>query len=103
MDEEAVKRKGTDFTNMVVFCRKTTAGLRFRAATRKDFLKSQAREMFLQPKHEVQILDFLGSERDGVLLRNNNTEMMRSWHETSALGHWEVMRTVLPAKMWEMW
>jgi hypothetical protein len=36
-------------------------------------------------------------------LSSNDTERFRGWQEKSAMGHWAVMRTVLPEKIWEDW
>ncbi|OLN85104.1 Methyltransferase-like protein 13-like protein 1 [Colletotrichum chlorophyti] len=96
MDED-----GQDFTNMVIFCKKTSGKLKFRPAVDDDFLGSRTRSVFLQPKHEVFDRHFL--QGDFGILRNNDTETLTKWHQKSAVGHWEVMRTVIPPKIWEMW
>lgn len=41
-------------------------------------------------------------EKEGLLLRNG-TEAFRKWQLQSAMGHWAVMRTVLPREVWEDW
>jgi hypothetical protein len=91
-----------DFTNMVFFCRKSTEPITFRAPVYEDYLNSRARQVFLEPKHEVQLADLLG-EGDSVLLRQNNTGMVEEWQMKSAAGHWAVMRTVLPSQVWNWW
>ncbi|CAM1506435.1 Fc.00g060760.m01.CDS01 [Cosmosporella sp. VM-42] len=101
-DEDNVKEWGSDFTNMVIFCRKTIEEITFRRPVEDDFLRSRARHAFLEPKHEVMELEFLEGDDTGFLLKNN-TEKVTGWHQKSALGHWGIMRTVLPAKIWEMW
>jgi hypothetical protein len=94
---------------MVIFCQKglaADAGLRFRPAVVEDFLQSRARQMFLEPKHEVQKLDFLLEDdgEDGTeILRGNETGRIEEWHKTTATGHWAIMRTVLPSKIWNLW
>lgn len=98
---------GSDFTNMVIFCKKAgPAALKFRAATDADRLNSFARREFLEPTHEVRAEDFLAAadeDEDGVLLRANETEVVTKSHRTSARGHWSIMRTVLPGVVWEKW
>ncbi|KAE8444237.1 hypothetical protein EG329_000737 [Mollisiaceae sp. DMI_Dod_QoI] len=106
---------GRDFTNMVIFCTNASPfsksassqgqKLTFRKPTDRDFLGSGARKMYLLPQHEVEESVFEMKEGDvdeGVLLRNG-TERFRVWQQKSALGHWAVMRTVLPAEIWEDW
>ncbi|KAK2049213.1 spermine/spermidine synthase [Colletotrichum somersetense] len=99
--KEKIAEDGQDFTNMVIFCKKTSGKLKFRAPVEDDFLASRTRRAFLTPYHEVFDKHFL--QGDFGILTNNNTEQLTKWHEKSALGHWEVMRVVLPDKIWEMW
>ncbi|KND88209.1 Polyamine aminopropyltransferase [Tolypocladium ophioglossoides CBS 100239] len=101
-DAQAIKDKGADFTNMVIFCKKSAAPLKFRAPTTKDYLQSSAREDFLHLKNEIPQAEFLSGD-DATILRGNDTSVVAKWHEQSAMGHWAVMRTALPAKVWEQW
>lgn len=105
-DEEALERDGSDFTNMVIFCIKfepaAAGAVSFRAATPADMLNSPSREAFLVPRHEVADADFLVGRDEGILRRNDTTKLVK-WHEQSALGHWAVMRRVLPKEVWENW
>lgn len=94
---------GRDFTNMVIFCTNQASPITFRSPVEADFLKSGARRMFLLPKHEVKAEHIELRENDGGFLRSNGTERFRGWQETSAMGHWAVMRTVLPKEVWEEW
>lgn len=87
---------------MVIFCQKSTRELKFRPAMVEDFLRSRARQMFLEPKHEIQQLDFLNDDSTDILLKNE-TGRVAGWHKTTATGHWEIMRTALPARIWELW
>lgn len=103
VQETSKEQDGTDFTNMVIFCKKTEERLTFRKPVAQDFLRSRAREVFLEPKNEVQQADLFGDNDDAQLLRKNNTDMMTEWHHTSALGHWTIMRQVIPTKIWELW
>lgn len=102
-NETEVAETKVDFTNMVIFCRKaeTPAPLTFRTATEKDVLDSASRVHFLLPKHEVLESEFLSN--DTSILRRNDTKILEKWHKKSAMGHWDVMRTVVPPPIWENW
>lgn len=94
-----------DFTNMVMFCRKSASPLAFRDPVEEDFLGSQARKHHLLPRYEIQQSYFdraaLSAERR--VLTRDNTEILESYRQASALGHWRIMRTVLPDFVWEHW
>ncbi|KAG0649872.1 Polyamine aminopropyltransferase [Hyphodiscus hymeniophilus] len=94
---------GRDFTNMVIFCTNSDEPVSFRKPMTADFLGSGARKAFLLPKHEVEEESFARRENDGGVLFKNGTERFSGWQQTSALGHWAVMRTVLPKEVWEDW
>ena len=87
---------------MVIFCKKSPTQLKFRKAVKADFLGSGARESFLSPKHELEIAP-KNFQLEGDILRTGKTKHLERWHRQSALGHWRVMRTVLPAAVWENW
>ncbi|TDZ29016.1 Polyamine aminopropyltransferase [Colletotrichum spinosum] len=99
--KKKIEEEGQDFTNMVIFCKKTSGRIAFRQPVEADYLDSRTRRVFLKPQHEVLPKHFL--DGDYGLLRNNDTEQLTKWHEKSALGHWEVMRIVLPDNIWEQW
>ncbi|KAI8723943.1 hypothetical protein NCS52_00251100 [Fusarium sp. LHS14.1] len=101
-EEANVERWGSDFTNMVIFCRKTPGDITFRRPVPSDFLRSRARQAFLAPQHEVREQEFLDSEDTDVLAKNR-TGKVTKWHQKSAAGHWKIMRSVLPGKIWEQW
>lgn len=97
-----------DFTNMVIFCTNSASQpVTFRKPNEKDFLGSRARRQFLLPLHEVDdaAMSVGGEEKEGEggILRSNETERFVPWQQQSASGHWTVMRTVLPAQVWEQW
>ncbi|KUJ20509.1 spermine/spermidine synthase [Mollisia scopiformis] len=100
-----IEADGRDFTNMVIFCTNaaTSDQVTFLKPTERDFLGSGARKMYLLPKYEVEESVFEMQEGDGGVLLRNATERFRGWQEKSALGHWAVMRTVLPKEIWEDW
>ena len=92
--------KPDDFTNMVFFCRKQNIPVKFRKPIKADFLGSGAREEYLVPRHEIMPEEFA---REGSVLRSGKTHELEKWQAQSALGHWRVMRTVLPDAVWENW
>lgn len=89
---------------MVIFCTNALNGtITFRKPDTRDYLESHARRKFLVPEHEVLRDEFALQEGDGEVLSRNDTQRFEVWHHKSALGHWAVMRTVLPADIWENW
>lgn len=95
---------------MVIFCTKQQPSrggkggeIAFRTPTERDMLNSPSRRAFLVPQHEVRDADFVQGEEGEGILRRNETERLVKWHAMSALGHWGVMRTVLPEAVWEAW
>jgi hypothetical protein len=100
---QTIAEEGRDFTNMVIFCTNGADEVTFRTPNPKDLLGSGAREMFLLPRYEVEGSVFEMEEGDGGVLSRNDTERFRGWQEKSALGHWAVMRTVIPDGIWESW
>ena len=90
-----------EFTNMVMFCRKTASNITFREPTPADFLGSHAREQHLLPKHEIDQSMF--DRGDIEVLRKGKTKVMEKYQVQSALGHWRIMRLVLPDFVWENW
>ncbi|KAF5008463.1 hypothetical protein FDECE_5252 [Fusarium decemcellulare] len=101
-EEANVEKWGSDFTNMVIFCRKTAGDITFRRPVPSDFLRSRARQAFLAPQHEVREQEFLDGKDTDILTRNR-TGKVTKWHQKSAAGHWKIMRSVLPDKIWEQW
>jgi len=101
-DEVKPDEDGPDFTNVVIFCIKTSDKVTFRTPVGPDMLNSQTRQHFLLPRHEVFDSDF-SSEEEARVVKNNDTEQLAKYHEESARGHWTLMRRVLPPKVWELW
>ncbi|OTB13249.1 hypothetical protein K445DRAFT_320109 [Daldinia sp. EC12] len=100
---ETLEETGRDFDNVIVFCAKSGDKVTFRKPTEADYLGSLARRAYLLPKHEVNATAFLAASADAGILRVNETEKLEKWHDQSALGHWAVMRTVIPSYIWESW
>lgn len=94
--------EGRDFDNVVIFCRKTNDKITFRNAVVGDFLQSRAREVYMYPRYEVFDSAFLTGEDVGIV-SVNDTEKLANWHPQTGLGHWAVMRTVVPKEIWENW
>ncbi|KAH9875503.1 hypothetical protein J1614_004239 [Plenodomus biglobosus] len=91
-----------DFINMVIFCVKSpTAAVTFRTATAQDFLGSIARRNFLQPQDELEVkYEYVAG---GKVMGRKDVGELERFHKRGAVSHWEIMRTVLPKGVWEMW
>ncbi|KAH9907312.1 S-adenosyl-L-methionine-dependent methyltransferase [Xylariomycetidae sp. FL2044] len=104
---EKLAAEGRDFDNVIVFCRKSSsdddAPITFREPVEADYLRSLARRAYLVPKHEVDIESAFRPLEEVGTLRVNETAKLAEWHDRGALGHWAVMRTVLPEEIWNMW
>jgi hypothetical protein len=87
----------------MLFCTKSDSEVTFRQPKVNDFLGSWMREKTMMPRHEVRYEDIELDQSDGGVLRSNDTGRLSKWQQTSAMGHWEVMRTVLPKDIWEDW
>ncbi|KAL9122301.1 MAG: hypothetical protein Q9187_001149 [Circinaria calcarea] len=75
-----------DFTNMVMFCRKSKGALTFRNPVEADYLGSQGRKRFLLPTHEIDSSYFeerKGDEKSGVL-RKGQTGVLENYQRSSA-------------------
>ena len=88
---------------MVLFCRaNSAAAVTFREPIPADFLGSGSRQEYMVPKIEMP-LDSVDTEDMSDVLTVRNTMRLTTSQRKSAVGHWEVMRTVLPPKIWELW
>lgn len=89
---------------MVVFCKKNrTSPLTFRLPNEEDYLGSQARKSYMYPRREIdsRIFDIGDDSTDQRILEVGNTSILEASHIPNAIGHWNIMRDVLPAKVWE--
>ncbi|KKF94027.1 Methyltransferase-like protein 13 [Ceratocystis platani] len=100
--DEEIKDQNQDFANMVIFCRKSSEPIDFRPATDDDFLGTGTRKLTLQPRYEVKEEEFKAIGETGLVTRNDTSEL-EMHRDSSALGHWTIMRTVLPSFVWEQW
>ena len=89
---------------MVIFCKKTESPLHFRQPVETDFLGSKSRETYLYPKIEIDPAVFAKANggKQYALVEGRLAEL-RTWQSQSAIGHWKIMRTVLPGAVWENW
>ena len=93
--------RGADFTNLLFICVKPKdVEITFREPVEADWLGSDARREYMVPKYEVFAEEFEG---EGEILTRANLGIMRKWERESAVGHWRVMRTVVPSRVWELW
>ncbi|RFU78119.1 hypothetical protein TARUN_4110 [Trichoderma arundinaceum] len=102
--QDVSDRVGSDFTNLMIFCRKTKGVLTFRSPVKADYLESPSRQSFLNPHNEVLQRDLFshGKDEEGIL-RRNETDKFKEGQQVSAAGHWVVMRNGLSATFWESW
>ncbi|KXJ97345.1 spermine/spermidine synthase family protein [Microdochium bolleyi] len=100
--KETVEEEGRDFDNVIIFCTKRADPISFREPVEADYLQSYSRKNFLMPKHEVSDSAFMTGDDIGILRRNETSVLAKS-HDTSAVGHWKIMRKVLPDTIWESW
>lgn len=88
---------------MVLFCRaRSSAPVTFRDPIVADFLGSGARQEYMMPKIEIPLETVDRLDMSDVL-RVNSTIRLTETQRKSAVGHWRVMRTVLPPTIWELW
>lgn len=93
-----------NFINMIVFCKKSlTPPLSFRQPNEDDYLGSLSRKSYMYPQHEIEasVFDLPDSSGDQSILEAGQTSPLGAYHAQNALGHWHIMRKVLPAKVWE--
>lgn len=91
---------------MVIFCTKdASTPLTFRKPTKKDLLGSKTRERFLPPTIEISkdVFEMKEGEKGDEVLSKKNTKEIEKWHAKSAIGHWWIMRDLIPAVVWESW
>ena len=102
---DAPHSSGEDpFINIAIFCRNTPGEITFRKPTRADFLGSRSREQYLMPRPDWEIpVSVIREGGEKGILRKGEEGEWRKQQEESAIRHWEIMRRVLPALVWELW
>ena len=90
---------------MVMFCRKSNETFTFKDPVEADYLGTQARRSHLLPKYEIDAANFEKHFEQGNLeiLKRGHTRKLEAFHKDSAVGHWSMMRDLIPAAIWENW
>ncbi|KAI9894725.1 MAG: hypothetical protein M1814_002081 [Vezdaea aestivalis] len=103
-DEASENVDADDFTNIVIFCNRGPSPPQFRTPVEADFLGSYSRQTYLAPRHEVEQNIFRPRPTDrNLYITQSNVEILRDGQKQSAIGHWKIMRTVLPDFVWQAW
>lgn len=57
----------------------------------------------MYPRREIdpRTFDMVNDPTGQQILEIGKTKIPESYHTQSAIGHWKIMRNVLPAKVWE--
>ena len=84
---------------MVMFCRLNNDPIEFRDPVEADFLGSGSRRRSLLPEHEV-LRDYVPADN---IITNADVGGLIDSRLVDAVGHWKLMRTVLPPKVWEIY
>lgn len=121
-DAALIATSGTDFANAVFFCSRQMHGIEFDTPKEEDYLRTYARQQFLMPKHEVEMDAFLRKSTNPHVKKRSTWTVIKEdyigplWPSSSnrparrattrvegAFGHWKIMRTVVPPRVWELW
>lgn len=57
----------------------------------------------MYPRHEIdpKVFDAADDMTDQQLLQVGKTSLIEAYHVQNAIGHWNIMREVLPARVWQ--
>ena len=91
-----------DFTNVVIFCRTSDEAFDFRTPTETDLLGSPARRDHLVPHNEITNVEDIVKAK-GQIIKKGETAWLEAFQRCGAMGHWHIMRKVLPDYVWEDW
>lgn len=100
-DDPPANENQASFNNFIVFCRNTAGPIRFRKPTAADFQDSLIRKDHLLPKPAQRIEFPARAHQSEAVLDSKDLLKWRKSQAESAKRHWQVMRTVLPAAVWE--
>ncbi|DAA77214.1 TPA_exp: Spermine/spermidine synthase family protein [Trichophyton benhamiae CBS 112371] len=93
-----------DLTNMTIFCKKTPGTIKFRIPQPEDYLGTYSRKENLIPRLEFSPGSFArDAEGREDALGPSVPKELEYWQFQGAIGHWHVMRGVLPDTVWEKW
>lgn len=104
--DEAARKDGSiePFSNFIVFCRNTPGQITFREPKSSDYLGSLSKRSYLLPKSDQRVAKtWLGKDTAGDVLLAKDINKWKRAQEQSAMKHWRIMRTVLPARIWELY
>ncbi|KDQ20086.1 hypothetical protein BOTBODRAFT_27508 [Botryobasidium botryosum FD-172 SS1] len=97
--------KPSGFINIIIFCTPSADSFEFRASDESDYLGSYMRQILLSslPRREIDIKMIRGDESpaDEKWILSDTHNPLEEWQRASAMEHWKIMRTVLPAHAWE--
>ena len=90
---------------MIIFCKKSEGPVTFREPEEADYLGSDSRRQHLLPQHEIAPDFFNNRLQKGYnkILTKKRVQILDQYQRDSAVGHWRIMRTVLPDVIWENW
>ncbi|KAH9850751.1 S-adenosyl-L-methionine-dependent methyltransferase [Lenzites betulinus] len=96
----------TEFLNWVLFCTPSPGKLEFRKPVDADFLGSYLRRHVFNelPARETDlalVLDSIPEDKREQYLLKDSANPLVQWQAQEALGHWKIMREVLPHAYWE--
>jgi len=100
---------------MVIYCTKTEGKIEWRLTKNEDYLDTLSRRAHLPPDEglELKVTDIGGKLRtvEGTegpwktedIVAKGNMTLVEEYKKEGAVRHWEIMRTVMPATVWETW
>ncbi|KAI0353003.1 hypothetical protein OH77DRAFT_1407713 [Trametes cingulata] len=96
----------SEFLNWVFFCTLSSEPLEFRRPVNADYLGSYLRRHVFSHLHEREanvsavVAEIPQDERERYVLKDA-ANPLGEWQEKEAVGHWKIMRGVLPDVFWE--
>lgn len=104
-EPESESHSQQDFTNLVYFCAHpgNDKPIRFRKPVAADYLGSGARQQSLLPKHELDAEKKFNPHVNIISRGSPSIKELETSQAQSAIGHWHLMRTVIPDVVWENW
>ncbi|KAI0638350.1 hypothetical protein C8Q77DRAFT_1090690 [Trametes polyzona] len=96
----------SEFLNWVFFCTLSSEPLEFHKPKESDFLGSYLRRHVLTqlPEREAdlsEVIDSIPADKRERYLLKDGANPLGDWQQKEAIGHWKIMREVLPDIYWE--